>query len=113
MSTHSITSMLGMTRDRFGFIWRHFHVQSDTATYQKENLDTDDDTEEVEEREEYIVEQCLERAQAEEEKRYRDDSSMDSDGSDEEDNDIDSSGTKGKANKGGDSDGEKEIIQGK
>eukprot|EP00957_Ditylum_brightwellii_P005919 448522-Ditylum_brightwellii.AAC.1 len=67
MSTHSITSMLGMTRDRFRFIWRRFHVQSNTATYQEENLDTDDDTEEDEEEEECLVEQCLERVQAEEE----------------------------------------------
>eukprot|EP00957_Ditylum_brightwellii_P154802 11781546-Ditylum_brightwellii.AAC.1 len=59
--------MLGMARDRFGFIWRYFYMQSNTATYKEENLDTDDDTEEDEEGEEYLVKQCLERVQAEEE----------------------------------------------
>ena len=54
------------------------------------------------------MEQRLERVQAEEEERYRDDSSVDSDGSDKEDDDVDSSGTKGKAKEGGDSDGERE-----
>eukprot|EP00957_Ditylum_brightwellii_P080767 6142962-Ditylum_brightwellii.AAC.1 len=47
--THPIASMLGMTRDRFGFVWRHFHVQSNMATYQEENLDSDDDIDEDDE----------------------------------------------------------------
>eukprot|EP00957_Ditylum_brightwellii_P173254 13190005-Ditylum_brightwellii.AAC.1 len=61
MPTHPIASMLGMTRDRFGFIWRHFHVQSNTAIYQEENLDSDDDTDKDGKGKEYLVEQCLER----------------------------------------------------
>eukprot|EP00957_Ditylum_brightwellii_P098303 7490046-Ditylum_brightwellii.AAC.1 len=67
MPTHPITSMLGMARDRFGFIWRHFRVQSNRATYQEENLDSDDDTDKDDKGKEYLVEQCLERVQAEEE----------------------------------------------
>eukprot|EP00957_Ditylum_brightwellii_P060002 4555284-Ditylum_brightwellii.AAC.1 len=46
--------------------------------------------------------------QAEEEEKNRDDFSVDSDGSDEEDDDLDSNGTKGKATEGGDADGERE-----
>eukprot|EP00957_Ditylum_brightwellii_P167423 12745590-Ditylum_brightwellii.AAC.1 len=61
MPTHPITSMLGMTRDRFGLIWRHFHMQSNTTTYQEEISDSDDDTDEDYEGEEYLVEQCLEK----------------------------------------------------
>eukprot|EP00957_Ditylum_brightwellii_P208411 15357292-Ditylum_brightwellii.AAC.1 len=49
MPTYKITSMLGMTRSRFVFIWRHFHVQSNTTTYQEDGSDVDDDTEEAEE----------------------------------------------------------------
>eukprot|EP00957_Ditylum_brightwellii_P004312 327261-Ditylum_brightwellii.AAC.1 len=61
--------MLGMTRSRVAFIWIHFHVQSNTATYQEDGSDVDGDTEEDEEGEEYLVELSLERVQKEEEEK--------------------------------------------
>eukprot|EP00957_Ditylum_brightwellii_P125964 9603257-Ditylum_brightwellii.AAC.1 len=77
--------MLGMTKSRFNFILRHFHVQSNTATYQEGTSVSEGDTEDDEEGEEYLVEQTTERIQAEEEERNRDDVSVDSNIIDKED----------------------------
>eukprot|EP00957_Ditylum_brightwellii_P205490 15344125-Ditylum_brightwellii.AAC.1 len=88
--------MLGMTKSRFNFIWRHFNVQSNTATYQEGASDSEDNTDDDEEGEEYLVEQTAERVQTEKEERNRDDLSVDSNSSDKEDADSDSDGKKGK-----------------
>ena len=74
MPKHEITTMFGMTRDRFKFIWRHFHVQAETEHYQEDDgtEDEDDDMEEL------FVDQVFERVQKEEEYLLQDDSSVDS-----------------------------------
>eukprot|EP00957_Ditylum_brightwellii_P159922 12172754-Ditylum_brightwellii.AAC.1 len=74
--------MLGMTRSWFAFIWRHFHVQSNTATYQEDGSDVDDNMRKMRK-------------------------GKNSDGSDEEDDDLDSNCTKREAKEGGNADGER------
>eukprot|EP00957_Ditylum_brightwellii_P022588 1703884-Ditylum_brightwellii.AAC.1 len=108
MPTHKITTMLGMTRDRFSFIWRHFHVQSNAASYQEEVSDSENDTKEDEQVEEHLVEQRMEKMQVEEEERNRDDSSVESDSSDEEGDEGDGNGKEGKVQEGIDGDGDAE-----
>eukprot|EP00957_Ditylum_brightwellii_P095668 7289018-Ditylum_brightwellii.AAC.1 len=49
MPSHAIATKFGMMRDRFNFIWQHFHVQSDTEHYQSGMHENDYDAEEEEE----------------------------------------------------------------
>eukprot|EP00957_Ditylum_brightwellii_P179836 13699548-Ditylum_brightwellii.AAC.1 len=58
MPKHRITTMLGMARDWFGFIWKHFHVQADTHIYQEASNEDEDDTENDDED---LIEQMMER----------------------------------------------------
>ncbi len=60
---HAVTSDLGMTRDRFQFIWRYFHVQD----FDKDELDDDGENDDEEE-DRGLVEQTMERVQHEQEK---------------------------------------------
>eukprot|EP00957_Ditylum_brightwellii_P186186 14173965-Ditylum_brightwellii.AAC.1 len=62
MPSHAIATKFGMTRDRFNFIWQHFHIQSDTEHYQcMHESDNDVEEEEEEEEEEEVCEQTMER----------------------------------------------------
>ena len=54
MPQHLITKELGMSRDRFNFLWRHFHVSSD-------DLDEVEEVNESETENEELVEQTIER----------------------------------------------------
>ena len=54
MPQHVITKELGMSRDRFNFLWRHFHVSSD-------DLDEVEETDGEETENEDLVEQTVER----------------------------------------------------
>eukprot|EP00957_Ditylum_brightwellii_P098913 7535053-Ditylum_brightwellii.AAC.1 len=48
MPWHAITTMFGMTRCCFNFIWRHFHVQGKRINYQDDPFASreDDDSDE-------------------------------------------------------------------
>eukprot|EP00957_Ditylum_brightwellii_P148412 11299250-Ditylum_brightwellii.AAC.1 len=88
--------MLGMTRDQFRLIWRHFHVQADTQMYQEGSTDNEDNTEDDDKD---LTEQMMERVQMEEEEKNKDYSSVEGDDSDEENNKHDSHGKEGKVQK--------------
>ena len=63
MPTHSICSELGMTRDRFMFLWRHIHVGEINA----EDIDSDEEKEEKEDDADDLMEQNMERVQQDQE----------------------------------------------
>eukprot|EP00957_Ditylum_brightwellii_P180709 13766996-Ditylum_brightwellii.AAC.1 len=65
ISNHKITTMLGMTREWFNFIWRHFHVQSENENYQEDISESEDDNSKDEE--EKVMEQTMVWVYAEEE----------------------------------------------
>ena len=72
MPKHPLAHELGMTRDRFAFLWRHFHVYIPDNTYDDDdNVDGGDDEEDEE-----LVEQGLERVQREQEEELVDDESQ-------------------------------------
>eukprot|EP00957_Ditylum_brightwellii_P034893 2644161-Ditylum_brightwellii.AAC.1 len=72
--------MLGMLCDCFIFIWRHFHVQSDTQHHQgdvEEHEGGSDDEDYDDDHLEDYVEQYMKRICKEEEYDHLDDSSVD------------------------------------
>eukprot|EP00957_Ditylum_brightwellii_P171696 13071207-Ditylum_brightwellii.AAC.1 len=64
-----------MSRDRFNFIWRHSHVQSDNENYQEDLSESKDGYSKDEE--EDFVEQTMDWVQAEEEEQNMDEFSVD------------------------------------
>eukprot|EP00957_Ditylum_brightwellii_P162547 12378020-Ditylum_brightwellii.AAC.1 len=78
MPSHKTIELTGMSHDRFDFIWRHFHVPTDTENYQDDMSDIEDDSNEEEE----LIEHTLERVEAYEDVMDEDDSLLEISASD-------------------------------
>ena len=71
MPQHVITNELGMSRDRFKFLWRHFHVSSDFDSKDGEEVEENDNEE--------LVEQTVERVVYDQEEMLDEDQNVEED----------------------------------
>eukprot|EP00957_Ditylum_brightwellii_P157124 11958615-Ditylum_brightwellii.AAC.1 len=78
MPTHKTIELTGMPCNRFGFIWRHFHVQTYAINYQDDMSDIEDESDEDED----LIEETLERVQADKDTMDEDYLSMERSSSD-------------------------------
>ena len=85
MPTHRITSDLGMTRERYDFLWRHFHISG--APDDDVSSSRPEEDEEGAEEDEDLVEIGLERVELEEEENNVSDDDGAGAGDGEEDDD--------------------------
>lgn len=67
MPKHSIEQELGMTKGRFQFMWRHFHVYVPTNMHDEDDVLNGDDSSDEEDNGGELVEQTMERVQREQE----------------------------------------------
>ena len=71
MPQHVITNELSMSRDRFKFLWRHFHVSSDFDSKDGEEVEENDNEE--------LVEQTVERVVYDQEEMLDEDQNVEED----------------------------------
>ena len=72
MPSHPICSVNGMTRDRFAFLWRHFHCNCTTDDdFKSSDNETEDESEE-----DQLVDMHIERVQREQEVQIADDEDL-------------------------------------
>ena len=65
---HPIVTALGMTRNRFIFLWRHFHVSEATKEDLQDSFEND-----LNDNEEGLVEENMERIQVNQESEVQED----------------------------------------